>query len=990
MLTYVRLFGQPEAEYGGETLALPAERRCQLLALLALRRTWVSRGEIADLFWPGLSTERAYTNLRKVVHLARALPWASSLELQSGALRFDVRNDVHDFHTAIAEGRLDDALRSRRGDLLSGFDADAGTGWTTWLAHERERLQAAWRDAALARLSQDVDAAAAIDLSARLVDADGLDEAALRAHMLALLRDGQAARARRAYRDFVDRLHDELGLPPSVELRALHDSLPSGKDAASRAGSASATSSEDGFVGRGVELRQIASLLAQPECRLVTLVGPGGVGKSRLARRSMAALASQFPDSAVFVALEDAAQAHDACARIARELDVPVAAKGDPLDHVVAYLRDRAMLLVLDNVEHLASDASLLERLLQSCPRLRIIVTSRVRLGLALEWLLPLEGLPFPEPEDEDRADGFDAVRLFVKAARRVQPAFDAAAERDAIVDICRQVEGLPLALEIAAAWTRVLPCATIAAEVREGTDLLRSVDAARPARQASIEAVFDHSWRLLTPVERDVLARLSMFRGGFTVEAARAVAGAALPVLAALADKSLVRNAGKRMQLHPLVHQVAALRLARNASAIATARAHAEYFHRMLTRLQQPLRYGDHDALVEIEDELANCRSAWRWAIANGGSDMLRRSVLALLDFFEHRGRFVEGLALFREATDAASSLMASPTLIDAAIAHLEYRLDRHAEAEARATRVLPVARAEHDDEAVLQCLKTLGNCALAMARHRVAKRFFQQSGRRALAMADLRTAAGMLDNEALVDKALGNYDDALRLSLESLSRHRRLGDAAGVALCLNNVGTLYLALGQIQSARVNLQEALELCDRQGIVGTRALVLANLADVALQQERWEEAHAACTRALEVAHHTSNRTVVAYLHLQYVQIALHRADLDGARDHLRSGLSVAIATGRERLQLIAVGCFGEILAAQAEPGCARQVLRFAAEHPLTDAPDREFFERSLADLPAGAEAESHKPSLDLGELVQRIVAETAIAYRPLIATLRGA
>jgi tetratricopeptide (TPR) repeat protein len=270
------------------------------------------------------------------------------------------------------------------------------------------------------------------------------------------------------------------------------------------------------------------------------------------------------------------------------------------------------------------------------------------------------------------------------------------------------------------------------------------------------------------------------------------------------------------------------------------------------------------------------------------------------------------------------------------------------------------------------------------------MAKRFFQQAGRRALAMADLRTAAAMLDNEALVEKALGHYDDALRLSLESLSRHRRLGDAAGVALCLNNVGTLYMAAGQFESARVNLREALEVCDRQGIVGTRALVLANLADVALHDEQWDEAYDGCSRALEAAEQSGNRTVAGYLHLQHVQIALHRADVAAARGHLHSGLSVAIATGGERLQLVAVGCFGEILAAQAEPDCARRILRFAADHPLTDAPDREFFVRQLASLPADADAVPRKAALDLGELVHRIVAETSVAYAPLIASLRGA
>ena len=196
--------------------------------------------------------------------------------------------------------------------------------------------------------------------------------------------------------------------------------------------------------------------------------------------------------------------------------------------------------------------------MLEAAPRLRIVVTSRVRLGLTTEWLLPLAGLPTPELEDESDAEAFDAVRLFIQAAQRVEPALVPSVEAAAIVDICRQVEGLPLALELAASWTRVLSCAAIAAELRRGTELLQAVDAAQPARHASMDVVFDHSWRLLTPVERDALARLSVFRGGFSAEAARAVAGASLPVLGALADKSLLRKDDARIYLHPLVNQFA------------------------------------------------------------------------------------------------------------------------------------------------------------------------------------------------------------------------------------------------------------------------------------------------------------------------------------------------------------------------------------------------------------------------------------------------
>src|SRR4029079_9154644 len=215
----------------------------------------------------------------------------------------------------------------------------------------------------------------------------------------------------------------------------------------------------------------------------------------------------------------------------------------------------------------------------------------------ALESSRPIEASPCPEREDREAAQAFDAVRLFIAAARRVAPAIDPAAEMGAIVEICRWVEGVPLALELAAGWTRLLSCEAIVAEVRTGTELLRAVDPSRSARHASLEEVFEQSWRRLGDVERDVLSRLSIFRGGFTVEAARAVAGASLPVLGALMDKSLLRKEGARNHLHSLAHQLTNARLSGEARG-ATQATHARYFHRFLLQTRRAVENGDRDAI--------------------------------------------------------------------------------------------------------------------------------------------------------------------------------------------------------------------------------------------------------------------------------------------------------------------------------------------------------------------------------------------------------
>ena len=386
-----------------------------------------------------------------------------------------------------------------------------------------------------------------------------------------------------------------------------------------------------------------------------------------------------------------------------------------PLEVVQEFLQPRQTLLVLDNFEHLVAGASMVDALLAGAPGLRIVTTSRVRLGIAGEQLLPLDGLPYPEPEDGDRIEAFDAGRLFLLAARRVEPAIVPSVESVAIADICRQLDGLPLALELAASWTRVLSCDAIAAELRDGAELLRVTDPARPARHASFEAVFDHSWRLLRDVEREALARLSVFRGGFSAEAARSVASAPLPVLLALVDKSLLRKDSGRLHLHPLVAELAAGRLATMEPDGRTMNEHARYFMRMLAHHAFALDRGVTDAMRSVEADLENCRAAWRSSLAQGTSETLFGAVRALVAYCDHRGLAALASALLEEGLQSPTAADAKFRLdLTSRLAHLRYRLDQYDEATALATQVLAQAQPERDARAILQCLYVQGGSGL------------------------------------------------------------------------------------------------------------------------------------------------------------------------------------------------------------------------------------------------------------------------------------
>jgi len=977
------LFGAPAAARDATVAAVPFERRGQLVVYLAMKRGWVGRAELAALLWPDLPGRLAYTNLRKTLFRLQGAPWTPEIASEGGALRVSIDTDVARFEQALAEGRLADAIALRTGEFLAGFDDDANEAWSSWLSFERERLRVAWRGAVLARLGQDIEAADGIDLSGRLIAVDSLDEAAVRAHLGWLARGGQSARARQVYREFASRLSNDLGLAPSATLAALQDALTTSTPMPAPV----APVDDPEFVGRTVELRRMRELMSQGECRLLTLVGPGGAGKTRLAQRARRDLDGLFPDGSVVVLLEGAQSLADLVGRVASELGVRQAGKRDLVDDLEAHLRDRRMLVVLDNFEALAAHAAVVERLLAAARGVRMIVTSRVRLATASEWLLPIEGLPFPDAEDRDHIEAFDAVRLFMQAALRVEPALVPSVEAAAIVDICRQVEGMPLALEVAASWTRVLSCDAIAAELRRGTELLQSVDPARPARHASMEVVFDQSWRLLTAPEREALARLSTFHGGFSPEAARTVAAASLPVLGALADKSLLRKEGDRLHMHPLVAQLAARRL---PEGDGTQRAHAAYFLRLLTQSARKAEHGDGATLAHIDTEFENCRAAWRFAVSNAGVEALASAAPTLLSFLEHRGRLADGVALFEEAL-AAPFVHESPALgalLLGQLGQLHFRRDAYTDAMDAGERALEAAKEARDDKLRAFALQVLGLCCMRLARNDEAKRYLEEGLRAASAASDHRRTSAMMHNLAVVAKLAGNRDEALSLFLESLAHARKIGDVGGEALILANIGVLYGERGDNASAMAQLRAGLAICEAHGIVSTRALILANLTSGAIKTRDFAAAERYANSATELARATGNAYVASYTNMQSMRIALGRGDVAGARTLLCDALEVALTLTRPAVVIEGIACFAELLAASDAVDCARAVLAFVAGHPLANAPAREEALRQRAEWPAPAR-ELAWPGITLDELATRVVNETGVAYAPLIATLRA-
>ena len=333
------------------------------------------------------------------------------------------------------------------------------------------------------------------------------------------------------------------------------------------------------FIGRQDEIAQLVDLLNRDTCHLLTLTGPGGSGKTRLAIEVAQTLT--FDDGIYYVPLQPLRSAENIITAIIEALPLQLREHDNPRQRLLSYMDERSLLLVLDNFEHLLDGVDVVLDILAAAPQVQLLVTSRERLNLQAEQVWPVLGLDVPK-ETADIPYTHSAVQLFVERVRQVKPNFTLNDQQNAVIRICQLVEGLPLALELAASWARAMPCAAIADEIQHDIDILTSNHRDLPERHQSLRAVFDHSWNLLTPEERIVFPRLAVFRGGFTVAAAEQVAGASLQTLAVLIDKSLVKqDEHDRYDIHELVRQFGHQRLETAGEATVTYNAHCTYYVR-------------------------------------------------------------------------------------------------------------------------------------------------------------------------------------------------------------------------------------------------------------------------------------------------------------------------------------------------------------------------------------------------------------------------
>lgn len=411
------------------------------------------------------------------------------------------------------------------------------------------------------------------------------------------------------------------------------------------------------LVGRADELDEIDGLLRQADCRLLTLVGPGGIGKTSLASEVGRRVAELFPDGIYVVSLAPLTEAGAVLTAIMDATPYRFQTDGrDAKAQFLAYLREksgRRTLFILDNFEHVLDGVDIVSEMLLADENLKILATSREALNLQEEWVRQIGGLVYPAAGATASLNTYSAVQLFIDRARRIRGDFELTEDSTSVIEICRLTEGMPLAIELAVGWLKSLRPAEVVTEIRRSMDILATRARNLPARHRSIRLVFDHSWRLLSDDERAVFQRLSIFRGGFTRDAAAKVTGASLHVLAGLVDKSLVRlRPTGRYDIHEMLRQYGEEQMDAADQTAATREAYSAHFLEMLARLEPEIKsHGQIAAHDAIAADFENIRHAWLITASVGEFSRLARAVESLHFFGDMRGRYHEVVSLFEAA---------------------------------------------------------------------------------------------------------------------------------------------------------------------------------------------------------------------------------------------------------------------------------------------------------------------------------------------------
>jgi predicted ATPase/DNA-binding SARP family transcriptional activator len=953
----IRLLGQFILSQDAKPIKLSARPAKTLLAYLLLTRdAHHPRERLAGLMWPDSDERNARKNLRQALWQLRKAIGDTYLQVDTRSIAFNSETDFW-LDVRVLEDQADQDLEASvavyEGELLPGFYED-------WVLLERDRLVAAFdrkMQRLLTRLTHEQRWTEVLNWAEQWIAKGHIPESAYRSLMVAHAASGELSKVEAAYQRCVEALRQEIGVDPSEETRQLHEGLQAGEDVTRYLESEKLDGIDavkkrqvilppqpTRFIGRKEELAEMERLLSQT--RLLTLTGPGGIGKTRLAVKAAAGSAGDFDHGCFFVALAPINAVEHIPQTIAEAVRFPLATQEDPQHQLLRHLEKRQLLLVIDNFEHLLDGVGIVNEMLQAAPGLKVLATSRERLNLQGETNFIVGGMDFPRPAGSDASGEYDAISLFVQSAKKVRPGYEPTAEDlSHIAVICNLVGGMPLAIELAAAWLHVLNVDEIIEELEKGLDILARVTRDAPERHRSIRAVFDHSWSLLSPAEQETFLFLSVFRGGFTRGAAHQVAGASLQLLAELVNKSFLSHDpnAARFEVHELLRQYAIEQLGKTPEAMAAAeKAHAGYYADFMQLRGRLLRGKRHQlALAEIEADIENVRAAWRYYLAKVDSTQLWRFITGVwhvywLRWWNHAGMelFAEAELMLRGAKDedtvglrALAMVFQGYFMAWLGLAEQGYELAREG---------IDVLQQQDQPEALVLAYDSLVVNAYFLGR----------MSEETEAIARLMEIASSLDDEWLLAFAMfgagmhavmkGDHEKALHLAERGLKLYQDIGDLSGSTTPLIVMGHVAYARREFERAKGHYQRCLEIAE------------------------------------EVGFHYSTQTSTKYL----AKVALSMGETAEANRHLVHSLRITQEIGFLRDIVNLLYEFSRLRAAQGNPEQAAELLALVIQHPASlqtrwlEGSIKGSAEGLLAKLEGELPAESYLAALERGRALE--------------------
>ncbi|WP_420641296.1 tetratricopeptide repeat protein [Candidatus Leptofilum sp.] len=963
------LFGGFAASIAGKAITqFRTDKMRALLAYLAMNGERPFRRELlATLLWPDWSDEAARRNLRQTLHRLRQMldklapnlgkdlftTTRQTVQLNGAVVSLDVAHFQHHLqtiethaHTSLQScshclERMQQAAALYQGDLLAGFNVKDAFPFEEWLIVQQEQHQQqmmALLDKLALAFTQRGDYGRAQQYASQQVSMAPWRESAHRQLMRLYMLEGQRDKALAQYESCRTSLLQELAVEPSAETTQLWQQIKEDRFETETAASPNTAiygfpTQLTPFTGRQGLLSQIMTRLDDANCRLLTLIGPGGVGKTRLSIQVGQVLAhapQRYKDGAYFIPLAAVTDEVMLVTMITQSLGIQLSEQMPPRQQLLTYLQDKSLLLVCDNFEQVLAGAVLLGEIITQAPQVQLLVTSRQPLNLHAEWRQSIGGL------DYGQGDSSEAVRFFQRSARRVAPHFQWRDEDlTAVLELCRLVDGLPLALELAAAWTRLMDCPTILRETQKSLDFLASPLADLPERHQSIRAVLNQSWQMLPSRLQTILAQLTHFAGSFSLDAALSIVpDLSMLDLATLLDRSLLQwQPNGRYALHELLRQFAAQQLP--DAPLAIAPQHSRTYLTFLTNQEAVLVGADSPtAVAQIRYELDNIHLAWHTAVAQHEWDALQNGLESLAIYYTLTGYLPELETLLNQTLNqiqmADVPLGFYGSLLEK-VAIIYTRQARYPEATDTAQKLLELGSQELDMRAqiILGELHLLkGAYEAARGAYETAVSYFnntQNTARQAqlsnlmghleylqghfdLALAQQQQALARsreLDNIVLQAKVLldmGNVytaqsdaNQALDHFQQALAINQKINHRDGIARTLHSMGRIYLQQGKNDAALTCFQQALTLTEKMGLRRAVSLSLNSIGIVYKRQSRYAEATDYYQRALKINRELGVQAEIANNLSNLGNVYVHQKQYDLAEPSFKEAVQIAEA-----------------------------------------------------------------------------------------------